>query len=119
MYENLRRSGRDDGTGTLGARAAWKLAVGLVGNFALGALMTLGIGIYAPCMILIGLLGMNASTAFPIMMGSCAFLMPISSARFVQKRAYALPSGARPRARRHARRAHRRLHRQDRCRSIA
>jgi uncharacterized membrane protein YfcA len=74
--------------GTLGL-TGWKLAAGLVGNFALGALMTLGIGLYAPCMILIGLLGMNASTAFPIMMGSCAFLMPISSARFVQKRAYA------------------------------
>ena len=34
-----------------------KLALGLVGNFALGALMTLGIGMYAPCMILVGLLG--------------------------------------------------------------
>jgi len=41
-------------------------------------------------MILVGLLGMNAKAAFPIMMGSCAFLMPISSARFVQKNAYAL-----------------------------
>jgi uncharacterized membrane protein YfcA len=43
---------------------------------------------YAPCMILIGLLGMNAATAFPIMMGSCAFLMPVASARFVKKEAY-------------------------------
>jgi uncharacterized membrane protein YfcA len=41
-------------------------------------------------MILVGLLGMNASVAFPIMMGSCAFLMPIASARFVQKHAYSL-----------------------------
>ena len=52
--------------------------------------MTLGIGLYAPCMILVGLLGMNAKAAFPIMMGSCAFLMPMSSAKFVQKGAYAL-----------------------------
>jgi uncharacterized membrane protein YfcA len=66
------------------------LVIGLVGNFILGALMTLGIGMYAPCMILIGLLGMNAKSAFPIMMGSCAFLMPVSSARFVKKDAYAL-----------------------------
>jgi uncharacterized membrane protein YfcA len=66
-----------------------KLALGLAGNFMLGALMTLGIGLYAPCMILVGLLGMNAAAAFPIMMGSCAFLMPVASARFVQKRAYA------------------------------
>jgi uncharacterized membrane protein YfcA len=52
--------------------------------------MTLGIGMYAPCMILVSLLGMNAKSAFPIMMGSCAFLMPVSSARFVKKDAYAL-----------------------------
>ena len=45
---------------------------------------------YAPCMILVGLLGMNAKAAFPIMMGSCAFLMPMSSAQFVQKDAYSL-----------------------------
>ncbi len=52
--------------------------------------MTLGIGMYAPCMILVGLLGMNAKSAFPIMMGSCAFLMPVSSARFVKAEAYSL-----------------------------
>ena len=75
--------------GTLDVQGV-KLVLGLVGNFILGALMTLGIGMYAPCMILIGLLGMKASAAFPIMMGSCAFLMPIASSRFVQKHAYAL-----------------------------
>lgn len=75
--------------GTLDLQGA-KLAIGLVGNFALGALMTLGVGMYAPSMILIGLLGMNAKAAFPIMMGSCAFLMPISSRTFVQKEAYSL-----------------------------
>ncbi len=46
--------------------------------------MTLGIGLYAPCLILISLLGMNPTAAFPIMMGSCAFLMPFASARFVR-----------------------------------
>jgi uncharacterized membrane protein YfcA len=76
-------------TGTIDLQGV-KLVLGLIGNFALGALMTLGIGMYAPCMILVGLLGMNASVAFPIMMGSCAFLMPIASARFVQKHAYSL-----------------------------
>jgi uncharacterized membrane protein YfcA len=74
--------------GTLGL-SGLKLGLGLAGNFALGALMTLGIGLYAPCMILVGLLGMNASAAFPIMMGSCAFLMPVASMRFLKARAYA------------------------------
>jgi uncharacterized membrane protein YfcA len=65
-----------------------KLAIALGGNFFLGALMTLGIGLYAPCMILVSLLGMSERTAFPIMMGSCAFLMPVGSLRFIREQAY-------------------------------
>jgi len=65
------------------------LAVGVAGNFLLGALMTAGVGLYAPCMILVSLLGMNAKAAFPIMMGSCAFLMPVAGWRFVARDAYA------------------------------
>ena len=61
-----------------------RLALGLAGNFVLGALMTLGIGLYGPCMILVSLLGLTPAAAFPIMMGSCAFLMPVASARFVK-----------------------------------
>src|SRR5262249_37058717 len=64
-----------DALGLSGAR----LVIGLAGNFVLGALMMLGIGLYAPCMILVYLLGMTPTAAFPIMMGSCAFLMPFSS----------------------------------------
>lgn len=66
------------------------LAIGIVGNFILGALMTLGLGLYAPCLVMIALLGMSPTTAFPIMMGSCAFLMPIGSLRFVRSGAYNL-----------------------------
>ena len=73
----------------LGVRGA-VLAVALVGNFVLGALMTLGIGLYAPCMILVSLLGMNPKAAFPIMMCSCAFLMPAASVRFIREREYSL-----------------------------
>jgi len=84
-WKNLGLTAAD--TGTLDLQGT-KLILGLAGNFALGALMSLGIGMYAPCMILVGLLGMNASAAFPIMMGSCAFLMPVASATFVRKQAY-------------------------------
>ncbi|MFN2448771.1 MAG: permease, partial [Candidatus Baltobacteraceae bacterium] len=66
------------------------LWIGIAGNFVLGALMTLGIGLYAPAMIMIGLLGMDLSTAWPIMMGSCAFLMPFASGRFIRFNAYEL-----------------------------
>lgn len=65
-----------------------RLGVGLVGSFVLGSLMTLGIGMYAPCMILVALLGMNPRAAFPIMMGSCAFLMPVAGLRFVERDSY-------------------------------
>jgi uncharacterized membrane protein YfcA len=67
-----------------------KLAAGLAGNFVLGALMTIGIGLYGPCMIMISLLGMDPKAAFPIMMGSCAFLMPISGIKFMQARSYSV-----------------------------
>ena len=66
-----------------------RLYLGLAGNFLVGALMTLGIGLYAPCMILVALLGMNPTAAFPIMMGSCAFLMPVASLRFIKEKSYA------------------------------
>lgn len=65
-----------------------KLAVGIGGNFVLGVLMTAGIGLYAPCMALVYFLGMSPAVAFPIMMGSCAFLMPVASAKFIKEGAY-------------------------------
>ena len=64
------------------------LAVASVGFFILGALMTLGIGMYAPAMIVVSLMGMNPVVAFPIMMGSSAFLMPVASLRFLEANAY-------------------------------
>jgi uncharacterized membrane protein YfcA len=76
--------GGGEALGLEGAR----LGIGLAGNFVLGALMTLGIGLYGPCLILISLLGMAPTTAFPIMMGACAFLMPVASARFVRAGSY-------------------------------
>jgi uncharacterized membrane protein YfcA len=71
--------GGGDALGLQGPRLYVAIAV----NFALGALMTLGIGLYAPCLILVSLLGMSPLAAFPIMMGSCAFLMPAAGMRFI------------------------------------
>lgn len=61
-----------------------KLGVALFGNFVLGVLMTIGIGLYGPCLVLVSILGMNPAAGFPIMMGSCAFLMPFASDRFIR-----------------------------------
>ncbi len=65
-----------------------KLIIAIVGNFILGALMTLGIGLYAPCMALVYALGLSPLVAFPIMMGSCAYLMPAATAKFIRAGAY-------------------------------
>jgi uncharacterized membrane protein YfcA len=64
------------------------LVLAIVANFVLGALMSLGIGLYAPCLILVSLLGMNPIAAFPIMMASCACLMPVGSLRFLREGKY-------------------------------
>jgi uncharacterized membrane protein YfcA len=65
-----------------------RLVIAVLGNALFGALMTLGVGLYAPCMAMVSLLGMSPATAFPIMMGSCAFLMPVASLRFIRAGAY-------------------------------
>jgi len=72
---------------TLGLHG-WRMGVGLVGNFAFGALMNLGIGAYAPSLILFGFLGMDLKAVFPVMMGSCAFIMPTSGIRFIGRGSY-------------------------------
>jgi uncharacterized membrane protein YfcA len=78
----------DPTTGTDGLEGGL-FGLGVLGNFALGALMTIGVGLYAPCLVMVSLLGMNPGTGFPIMMGSCAFLMPVASVPFVRNGCYA------------------------------
>jgi len=76
------------GGGTATGLQGAKLLIGAVGNFILGALMTAGIGLYGPCMAMVYFLGMSPTVAYPIMMGSCALLMPVSSAKFIKEGAY-------------------------------
>jgi len=77
----------DDVTGAIGLTGG-TLLVAALGNFVLGALMTLGIGMYAPLLILLTFLGMNPRSVFPIMMGSAAFLMVVAGIRFLRAGAY-------------------------------
>jgi uncharacterized membrane protein YfcA len=70
--------------GTAMALSGWKFGVAVGINFVLGALMSAGIGLYAPCMVTLALLGMHPLAAFPIMMGACALLQPVASLRFFQ-----------------------------------
>jgi uncharacterized membrane protein YfcA len=76
------------GGGTAIGLSGVKLIIAVVVNFLLGALMTSGIGLYAPCMAMVFALGLSPQVAFPIMMGSCAFLMPPASIKFIKEGAY-------------------------------
>lgn len=87
----LRQLGRFPAGGTAIALRGSLLVAAVAGNFVFGALSTLGVGLYAPCMTLVSLLGMTPAAAFPIMMGSSAFLMPVASARFIWSKAYFAP----------------------------
>jgi uncharacterized membrane protein YfcA len=64
------------------ALGGWRFVVAVIVSFVLGALMCIGIGNYAPLMILLALLGMHPRAAFPIMMASDGMLQPVASLRF-------------------------------------
>jgi uncharacterized membrane protein YfcA len=66
----------------------WKLALVIVMSLIFGALQTIGVGFYAPCMAMVYALGMHPATAFPIMMTATAMLMAAGGARFVKENAY-------------------------------
>jgi uncharacterized membrane protein YfcA len=68
----------------------WALALAVAASFTLGAVHMLGVGFFAPCLILLSLLGMSPLAAFPIMMGATAFLLPIGGASFIKSRRYNL-----------------------------
>lgn len=78
--------------GDLLALSGMKLVTGIVFNMLFGALMTIGVGLFAPSMVLVSLLGMNPTASFPIMMGSGAFLMPVASLQFIRVKRYNLSS---------------------------
>ncbi|HVN45061.1 MAG TPA: sulfite exporter TauE/SafE family protein [Steroidobacteraceae bacterium] len=75
--------------GTAFALEGWRFLVAVVVSFVLGALMCIGIGNYAPLMILLALLGMHPLAAFPIMMASDGMLQPVASLGFFRSGRFA------------------------------
>jgi uncharacterized membrane protein YfcA len=73
-----------DATGLTG----WKLVLAAAVSFGLGAVHTIGVGFYAPCMALVYALGMSPRVAFPIMMTSTAMLISAASLRFIKEKAH-------------------------------
>jgi uncharacterized membrane protein YfcA len=60
----------------------WRFGLAVAVNFVLGALTSVGIGPYAPCMVLLALLGLHPLSAYPIMMGTCGLVQPVASLQF-------------------------------------
>jgi uncharacterized membrane protein YfcA len=67
----------------------WRFPFAVAVSFVLGALMCIGIGNYAPLMIMLSLLGMHPLAAFPIMMGSDGLLQPVASLGFFRSGRFA------------------------------
>jgi len=85
---SARNLGLMPGGGDAIALSGGAFAVAVFLHFVYGALMTLGIGLYAPSLITLSMLGMDPRAAFPIMMGACAFLMPAASLQFIRARRF-------------------------------
>ena len=75
--------------GTAFALGGWRFALAVGVSFVLGALMCIGIGNYAPLMIMLALLGMHPLAAFPIMMASDGILQPVASLGFFRSGRFA------------------------------
>jgi uncharacterized membrane protein YfcA len=71
-------------SGTAMGLSGWRFAVAVLANFGFGALMCIGIGNYAPSMVLLGLLGMHPIAAYPIMIGSDGVLIPVATLGFLR-----------------------------------
>ena len=78
------------GGGTRLGLGGAKLAIAVAANAVFGALMTLGIGLFAPCMMVAYWLGMSPKAVFPIMMGSTGLLGPVASVPFIRRGSYSL-----------------------------
>ena len=76
-------------SGTAMGLSGWRFLVAVLANFAFGALMCIGIGNYAPSMVLLGLLGMHPIAAYPIMIGSDGVLIPVASLGFLRSGRFA------------------------------
>jgi len=75
--------------GTAMGLEGWRFGLAVSMNFIWGALMSVGIGAYAPIMAMLYLLGMSPLAAFPIMMGTCGIVQPVAGLRFFNSQRFA------------------------------
>jgi uncharacterized membrane protein YfcA len=76
------------GGGTALGLSSGKLAFAASAFALFGAVLMIGIGNYAPSLILLSILGMDPRAAFPIMMGAGALVALISAFKFIDRARY-------------------------------
>lgn len=82
-YRMLTNPGGGLSTAVHGLHGIW-LVVGVVFNFTIGVLMTMGLGNYAPELIFFSLMGLSPAIAMPVMMLDAAMIMTASSTQFIK-----------------------------------
>jgi uncharacterized membrane protein YfcA len=88
LFMMMSQLGMFPAAGTALTLTPGKLIFAMVVNFMLGVLLMLGIGNYAPSLIVFSLLGMDPRAAFPIMMGSGALMAMAGGFRFIKANKY-------------------------------
>jgi uncharacterized membrane protein YfcA len=83
-FMTLSNLGRLPAGGTALELDPLRMAIAACACFIFGGLMNLGIGFYAPALIVLSLLGLEPRAVFPIMMGACAFLIPVSGLKIMR-----------------------------------
>lgn len=83
VYRMIANPGADISDSAHGLHGIW-IFVGIVFNFTIGVLMTMGLGNYAPELIFFSMLGINPSVALPVMMLDAAVILAASSTEFIK-----------------------------------
>lgn len=68
--------------------SGWRLAVGIISYFILGIFSALGLGIFAPSLAILTLLGLDIGTIFTIMSVGAAAMMPPAAIKFIRDKNY-------------------------------
>src|SRR5262249_53920194 len=89
LFFVMKNLGGLQASGTTFGLDGWRFAVAVGANFVLGALMCIGIGNYAPSVILLSLLGIHPLGAFPIMVASDGLVQPVASLGFFKSGRFA------------------------------
>lgn len=85
IYRLFTNPGSDLPDSQHGLHGIW-LLVGLVFNFIIGVLMTMGLGNYAPELIFFSLMGLSPAVAMPVMMLDAAMIMTASATQFIKNK---------------------------------